>query len=103
MSKNNCLFHLKCLERSYDDIHKDRFISFLVPVDPYEPAGLNTKEEIRKLEGTDPEEILSFIRMFNTKVDDQEIAEDRPRFRLFERLLRDDLKQERNMIKKFYL
>ena len=99
MSKNNCLFHLKCLERKYDDTHKDRFISFLVPVDPDEPEGLNTKEEIIKLEGTNPEEILSFIRMFNTKVDGLEIAEGRIRFRLFERLFGDDVKQERSTIK----
>ena len=49
MSKNNCLFHLKGLERTYEDTHKDRFVSFLVSVDPYEPDGLKTKEEMRKL------------------------------------------------------
>ena len=56
MSKNNRSFQLKGLERTYDDTHKDRFVSFLVPVDQDEPDGF------------DPEEILSFIRIFNSKI-----------------------------------
>ena len=68
MSKNNYPFHLKSLENLYEDTRKDRFVSFLVPVDQDEPGGLKTKEEIRKLIVTDPEEILTFIRMFNSKI-----------------------------------
>ena len=65
MSKSNCSFYLKGLKRTYENTHKDFFVSFLVPVDPDEPEGLKTKEVIRKFEGTDPEEILSFIQMLN--------------------------------------
>ena len=92
MSKNNYPFHLKSLEKIYEDTRKDRYVSFLVPVDQYEPEGLKTKEEIRKLIVTDSEEILTFIRMFNSKINDLEIAGGKPRFQLFERLLGDDVK-----------
>jgi len=61
------------------------------------------KEEIRKLDGTDPEEILTFIRMFNSKISDLEIAEGRPRLRLFKRLLGDDVKQEWSTIKENFV
>ena len=64
------------------------------------PVGrLKTKEKIRKVEWPVPEKILSFIRMFDSKITDLEIVEYRPRFRLFEGLLGDDVKQEWGMIR----
>ena len=94
MSANNCPFNIKGTEYNYEESRKDRFVSFLVPLHIDDTDGLTTKEEVRKLERTESEDILSFLRMFRLKVADLKLKEGLPRFRLFERLLGDNVKQE---------
>ena len=94
MSANNCPFKIKGTEYNYEESRKDRFVSFLVPLHIDDTDGLTTKEEVRKLERTESEDILSFLRMFRLKVADLKLKEGLPRFRLFERLLGDNVKQE---------
>ena len=49
MSAENCSFTLKCSDTGIDEIRKDRYVSFLVPLDPDEPDGLKSKEEIKNV------------------------------------------------------
>ena len=61
-----------------------------------------SKEEIKKLSNTETEEVLTFLLMFDEKVEDLDIPEGNARFRLFERLLSEQVKREWRTIRLDY-
>ena len=99
MSAENCPFTLKGSDTSIDKIRKKRYVSFLVPLDPDDPDGLKSKEGIKELSNTETEEVLTFLLMFDEKVEDLDIPEGNARFRLFERLLSEKVKREQRTIR----
>ena len=60
MSAENCPFTLKGSDTGIDEIRKDRYVSFLVPLDPDDPDRLKSKEEIKKCQTLKPKKYLRF-------------------------------------------
>ena len=94
MLADNCPFELIKPEPVDDTRRKDRFASFEIPIDPNDADGTKLTFEHRKLFSTDPEDILSFIEQFDKLVEDMEIPEGAPRFRIFKSLCAGDPKKK---------
>ena len=91
MAAENCPFHILKKEIQ-DEKKKDQFVSFDYIIDP-DNADLKTTVKIKKLSSNDVEEILCFFKEFDDLVDELEIGEGPPRFRLIKRLLSGNIKQ----------
>jgi transposase InsO family protein len=91
MAAENCPFKVEPRSESDSDTRrKDRFVSFDVPLDPAEPDGLKATHEFRRLDNTEPEDVLTFCETIAQAVITLDLDEGEPRFRLVQALLAGD-------------
>ena len=63
MAAENCPFTVEPkAESESDSRRKDRFVSFDVPLNPGERIGLKATHKFRRLDNTEPEDVLTFFK-----------------------------------------
>jgi hypothetical protein len=62
MAAESCPFKIEPKSKLDSDTRrKDRFVSFDVPLNPGERNGLKATHEFRRLDNTEPEDVLTFF------------------------------------------
>jgi hypothetical protein len=91
VAAENCPFKIEPKSESDSDTHrKDCFISFDVVLDPTARNKLKAIHEFRRLDSTEPEEVLNFIQTVAQAVVTLGVAVGGPRFWLVQALLAGD-------------
>jgi hypothetical protein len=91
MAAENCPFKIEPKTKVDSDTRcKDCFVSFDVPLDPAAQNPLMATHEFRRLDSTEPEEVLNFVETTVQAVNILNIAEGGPHFRLAQVLLAGD-------------
>jgi hypothetical protein len=91
MAAENCPFKIEPkTEADSDTRRKVHFVSLDVPLDPAARNALMATHEFRRLDSTEPEEVLNFVETIVQAVNILNIAEGGPCFQLAQALLAGD-------------
>ena len=100
MYAENCPFEIIRTDEREENRskHKDRYVTFEVKVGTGDTAP-KVLQEFKKLDSTNPEDVLTLIKTFDHLVDTLGTVEGSPRFTLIKALLSGDpLKKWRNIL-----
>ena len=98
MSAANAPFEIMPTEDDPNDLKKDQYVSFDIPLDPKKPEGLKASTKFKILNSSNIEDILYFLSRLDDLIIALSIPEGVSRFTLVPVLLGHDHKKSWNVI-----